>query len=999
MLTSSVQNKDIIFTGNDDGSPITALTLDMSDAGAATFNSSVASDTFQNASGNLNILSTQSILLKFDSNNDQTNRELNIQSNSSDQLVKITEDGTTTFTGAVTASAGITVTGTVDVSSQVLVGNNDSIFAENNLAFKSSGGAFIDHHTASQSFTFRTTTSSALDTNAFVLTSAGAATFNSGMVVNEGSNDSDFRVESNGNTHMLFVDAGNDHVNIGTSTDLGSALNVSGDITVINASTGPTIEISSNGAGSTSSLIMHESAVSGSPEFGASVAYDGANNIFKIGIGQDVTTERMRIERDTGNVIFNESGNDSDFRVESDGNTHALFVNAGDDGIGMGATSSPVNSSSSEGLFYSIGGSLTVASNTETLQINRNGTSGSNANNIGLYNDGTLRGAIGTLGGQDGLFLQSGASTTALSLASDGAATFSDDINLGDSKRLRMGAGGDLQIYHDGSNSYVADEGTGYLVLMSNGPGIRLNSGTTAEVMIDAVPEGAVSLYHDNSKKIETTSSGVTVTGAVTAQDLTLSDATPTITLTDTSANTEALIFSDGGTGSGALFLSADHNNEQNDSYMSFRVDGTEYVRIASDGTLSTPTSGTNNLRLGSGAGAAIASGGNYNVVLGDNAGAAISTGDGNVAVGFEALLTEDANGTNVAVGFQALRTLNAGFDSHNVAIGSEAGELITSGLQNTLVGGLAGDALTDADFNVAIGYSALTSDELGSRSTAIGYAALNAQLNQSAADSNNTAVGYIAGAAITSGYENTFVGAEAGDGTDDGQGCVAVGFQALSANCGNNNTAIGKKAGRQITGTNNTCVGFEAGETISSGTDNVIVGNGCEPSGSGADIQIVMGSNATGTGNGNFTIGNGATDSNITLGATVITAPSDERMKEEIETSTAGLSFIKDLRPVTYKWKKEKDIPETMDAHVKDSDKRYMNETTNHGFIAQEVKTAIENHSEIKNGFDMWMERDSDGQQRVAPSALVPILTKAIQEQQALIESLTARVKTLEGG
>jgi hypothetical protein len=87
------------------------------------------------------------------------------------------------------------------------------------------------------------------------------------------------------------------------------------------------------------------------------------------------------------------------------------------------------------------------------------------------------------------------------------------------------------------------------------------------------------------------------------------------------------------------------------------------------------------------------------------------------------------------------------------------------------------------------------------------------------------------------------------------------------------------------------------------------------------------------------------------------------------------------------------------MDAHVKDSDKRYMNETTNHGFIAQEVKTAIENHSEIKNGFDMWMERDSDGQQRVAPSALVPILTKAIQEQQALIESLTARITTLEGG
>ena len=58
--------------------------------GAATFSSTITAsgainvDTIQNASGNLNILSTQSILLKFDSDNNQTNRELNIQNNASD---------------------------------------------------------------------------------------------------------------------------------------------------------------------------------------------------------------------------------------------------------------------------------------------------------------------------------------------------------------------------------------------------------------------------------------------------------------------------------------------------------------------------------------------------------------------------------------------------------------------------------------------------------------------------------------------------------------------------------------------------------------------------------------------------------------------------------------------------------------------------------------------------------------------------------------------------
>ena len=114
--------------------------------------------------------------------------------------------------------------------------------------------------------------------------------------------------------------------------------------------------------------------------------------------------------------------------------------------------------------------------------------------------------------------------------------------------------------------------------------------------------------------------------------------------------------------------------------------------------------------------------------------------------------------------------------------------------------------------------------------------------------------------------------------------------------------------------------------------------------------------------------------------------------MKEEIVTSTAGLSFINDLRPVNFKWKKEKDIPETLKGYVKDSDKRYMTDTTQHGFIAQEVKTAIDAHPELKDGFDMWKEDAGDGRQRVGEVSLIPILVKAIQE-------LSAKVTTLETG
>jgi hypothetical protein len=150
------------------------------------------------------------------------------------------------------------------------------------------------------------------------------------------------------------------------------------------------------------------------------------------------------------------------------------------------------------------------------------------------------------------------------------------------------------------------------------------------------------------------------------------------------------------------------------------------------------------------------------------------------------------------------------------------------------------------------------------------------------------------------------------------------------------------------------------------------------------------MGYNVTSIVNA-VTFGNSTTDSRIAFGATSITAPSDLRLKEDIQDDTAGLSFINDLRPVTYRWRKEKDIPEEMKTHVAGSEKRYNNDKVNHGFIAQEVKEAIDKHPELKDGFDMWTEEDTmDGRQRVAEGALIPMLVNAIKE-------LTKRIKDLE--
>ena len=74
-----------------------------------------------------------------------------------------------------------------------------------------------------------------------------------------------------------------------------------------------------------------------------------------------------------------------------------------------------------------------------------------------------------------------------------------------------FGDSADLQIYHDGSNSKITEIGTGDLFIGSSFVGIQDNS--HSEYMAKFIADGAVELYHDNSKKFETTSTGVTITG------------------------------------------------------------------------------------------------------------------------------------------------------------------------------------------------------------------------------------------------------------------------------------------------------------------------------------------------------------------------------------------------------------------------------------------------------------------------------------------------------
>ena len=90
-----------------------------------------------------------------------------------------------------------------------------------------------------------------------------------------------------------------------------------------------------------------------------------------------------------------------------------------------------------------------------------------------------------------------------------------DALEFADNVKAVFGTGGDLQIYHDGSKSIIHDNGTGQLKVQTSR--LAVNASNGSEKLIDATENGSVELYHDNSKKVETTSTGATVSGKLDA--------------------------------------------------------------------------------------------------------------------------------------------------------------------------------------------------------------------------------------------------------------------------------------------------------------------------------------------------------------------------------------------------------------------------------------------------------------------------------------------------
>ncbi len=102
-----------------------------------------------------------------------------------------------------------------------------------------------------------------------------------------------------------------------------------------------------------------------------------------------------------------------------------------------------------------------------------------------------------------------------------GVVHLNDTLYFQDNSKAVFGDSSDLQIYHDGTDSFVRETGTGNLRLQGTNLNLQ-NEGGTKNYLV-AVNSGAVQLYHNNNSKIQTTSSGANITGTLTSDGLSTS--------------------------------------------------------------------------------------------------------------------------------------------------------------------------------------------------------------------------------------------------------------------------------------------------------------------------------------------------------------------------------------------------------------------------------------------------------------------------------------------
>jgi len=268
-----------------------------------------------------------------------------------------------------------------------------------------------------------------------------------------------------------------------------------------------------------------------------------ASNINTVaGINANVTTV-AGISSNVTSVANNESninavqGNATNINAVAGNNSNITAVAGNASNINSAVSNaSNINSAvSNASNITTVAGSISNV-NTTAGSISNVNTVASNINNVNNFNDKyqiasnnpTTDGGGNALAAGDLYFNTSanelkvyngsswqGGVTAAGSFAATTGNTFTGDNRYNDNVKALFGTGSDLEIFHNGINSIIRDVGQGNVEL--HGDNVAIRNGIGSEVLAGFIPNGAVELFYNNSKKFATTSSGVNVTGQIVA--------------------------------------------------------------------------------------------------------------------------------------------------------------------------------------------------------------------------------------------------------------------------------------------------------------------------------------------------------------------------------------------------------------------------------------------------------------------------------------------------
>ncbi len=337
--------------------------------------------------------------------------------------------------------------------------------------------------------------------------------------------------------------------------------------------------------------------------------------------------------------------------------------------------------------------------------------------------------------------------------------------------------------------------------------------------------------------------------------------------------------------------------------------------------------------------------GGTDNSYVGAYAGFSLSAGSKNSALGSHALHNNADGSENTALGMNSMYSNSDG--SANTALGFNSLYSNKGGALNTAIGTAALYSNIKSFYNVAVGPYSLYANN-ADNNTAIGFYAMN----KNKTGSNNVAVGYQALLNNDNGFENTAIGHRALQAVTFSVHNVAVGAFALNNTIGNFNTAVGVSSGNYSESLNNI----------------VAIGYSTKVTGSN---QVRLGNSAT------TSIGGYAPWSNL----------SDGRFKKDIKEDIAGLTFINQLRPVSYiidGTAVDNFLGISENARIPAAVRK--NKTARQvGFIAQEVEAIVKKQGIAFSGVEV--PQNEKDPYSIRYSEFVVPLVKAVQELSVKLE------------